>query len=435
MLPRSKRQVRVCELAKGLRDLSELGSFRKWAFDKCIDHIAYRTRMWTNCLSCGHVWPTESMTHKKETCPGCKRKVTVDTTRKKKNHQFARFAYLERVEEFQVIRYFEVNSRQRAAEEPSFYVTELMQHWIIDNKNFEIISQVVGGMGLAYDHFHGSLSLRNKKDLWKYSSRVVRIHPNSDIDPLAVRNGFTKKLQNIEPASLFKCLTYRDMYNSNRLETLVKAGQMSLVNAEMSESSYSYRYWPSIKIAIRNNYLVKDARTWFDYLSQLEQLGKDLHNAKYVCPRDLHNEHNRLTKKIRELDRKRNLERKRKELAHDEAEYKKSKSRFFGIAFSDGELEIKVLESVQEFIEEAEAHKHCVYSNSYYRKDHSLILSAKINGQPVETIEISLSEFSIVQSRGLANKDTEYHKRIIDLVNKNMQVIIDRVNKINKEAA
>lgn len=66
---------------------------------------------------------------------------------------------------------------------------------------------------------------------------------------------------------------------------------------------------------------------------------------------------------------------------------------------------------------------HCVFTNNYFRKKDSLILSARIGEKHIETIEVDLSKFQVIQSRGICNKDTEYHGRIIDLVKKNMNLI------------
>ena len=73
--------------------------------------------------------------------------------------------------------------------------------------------------------------------------------------------------------------------------------------------------------------------------------------------------------------------------------------------------------------------RHCVWSNSYYLKKHSLILSATIDGVRIETIEVSLKTFKVVQSRGVCNTNTEYHDRIIALVDSNMNLIRKRMRK------
>lgn len=75
-------------------------------------------------------------------------------------------------------------------------------------------------------------------------------------------------------------------------------------------------------------------------------------------------------------------------------------------------------------VEEGEAMHHCVYACGYYKKKESLILSAKDKeGHRIETIELSLRTFTIVQSRGVCNSITPMHNEIIELVNKNINLI------------
>ena len=63
---------------------------------------------------------------------------------------------------------------------------------------------------------------------------------------------------------------------------------------------------------------------------------------------------------------------------------------------------------------------HCVFKCEYYARENSIILSAHDReGNRIETIEFSLTENKVVQSRGVCNKNTEYHDRIVNLVNAN----------------
>lgn len=71
-------------------------------------------------------------------------------------------------------------------------------------------------------------------------------------------------------------------------------------------------------------------------------------------------------------------------------------------------------------------HKHhCV--GGYYSKADSLILTACIDGKKMETIEVSLSKLQVIQSRGVCNKNTEYHNQIVQLVEKNIPLIEQRL--------
>lgn len=113
----------------------------------------------------------------------------------------------------------------------------------------------------------------------------------------------------------------------------------------------------------------------------------------------------------------------------DEERFHELKSKFFGIRFTDGTIQVHVLESVQEHLEEGMAMHHCVFDNAYHLKENSLILSATIEGRRIETIEVNLDTLKVVQSRGMCNQNTEYHDQIVNLVNANKRLIRQRMRQ------
>ncbi|KGN94488.1 PcfJ domain-containing protein, partial [Porphyromonas gulae] len=166
-----------------------------------------------------------------------------------------------------------------------------------------------------------------------------------------------------------------------------------------------------------------DIALWCDYVDMLKRLGKDIYNAHFICPDSLQEAHDRVQRKL-QTQREREVEaRKRQKALENEARFQALKAPFFGIAFTDGTIEVRVLESVQEYMEEGQVLHHCVFDNAYYLKENSLILSACINGKRIETVEVSLETMKVIQCRGLLNKNTEYHDRIIDLVHRNINQI------------
>lgn len=231
------------------------------------------------------------------------------------------------------------------------------------------------------------------------------------------------EFHNLLPFDLF-C----ELLKNNQAETLMKTGQYNLLSHFIYHSSKSIStYWDAIRIVTRNGYMVSDAGIWCDYIDLLRYFGKDTHSPKYVCPADLNAAHDHLVRKKRErLERERIEEQKRKAM-ENEVRFQELKSKFFGIAFTDGTIQVRVLESVMDFLEEGTAMHHCVYSSEYYLKPDSLILSACIDGKRIETIEVSLKTMKVLQSRGVCNKSTEYHDRIIELVNKNKRLIRKRM--------
>ena len=190
------------------------------------------------------------------------------------------------------------------------------------------------------------------------------------------------------------------------------------------------QYWAAYKITLRNHYDIIDIALWCDYVDMLRRLGKDIHSPKYVCPENLQEAHDTAQRKLQAQRDKEAETRRRQQAIENEERFQELKSPFFGITFTDGVIQVKVLESVQEYLEEGKALHHCVFTNEYYLKKQSLILSARIDGKRIETIEVSLQTLEVVQSRGLCNKNTEYHDRIINLVNANSNLIRLRINRI-----
>ena len=61
---------------------------------------------------------------------------------------------------------------------------------------------------------------------------------------------------------------------------------------------------------------------------------------------------------------------------------------------------------------------HCVFNTGYYKKPESLILSARTRAENerLETVEISLKDYTIHQSQGLYNVNSPRHEEIQSLV-------------------
>ena len=215
------------------------------------------------------------------------------------------------------------------------------------------------------------------------------------------------------------------LLSDSRAETLLKAGQYPMLRYYLYHSFNIGEYWASIKICIRNGYTIEDGSMWRDTIDLLRHFGKDTNSPKYVCPADLKVEHDKLVAK-RNLQRKHErTEQQRRKAIEDEKQYLKAKGIFFGLAFTDSLICVKVIESVEEMAEEGRTMHHCV--GGYHKRKDSLILSATIDGKRIETIEVSLKTFEVVQCRGVCNENSEYHDRIIALVNKNANLIRQRM--------
>lgn len=279
------------------------------------------------------------------------------------------------------------------------------------------------------------MEIRNCKKSVLYDLYPSKIHPRSHFTPTLKRYGINYRLKGITPLQAIIQIP-----KEPRLETLLKAKQYSLLNYCTSSNTLD-KHWSSVKICLRNKYIVKNAFMWFDYLHLLEKYKKDLHNAHYVCPSNLKDEHDRYVKKrnndykkehavqmheaaIRKEER---LQKLIEEMKKNDIRYKEEKSKYFDIQFTDGVLIICVLKDIQEFKDEGDKLHHCVFTNEYFNRTESLILSARIDGKPIETIEISLISLKVMQCYGTNNQNSEYHERILKLMNQNLNLISQRL--------
>ena len=420
MKPRNKFEQAVLAQSKYLSPITKTQT--KWAFRECIEHYAYRLpKGKSTCMDCGHSWqmiePTEHCT-----CPQCGAGLEVITTRARKLKQRQYFTVLTTSGGYQVLRMYLLISGMEKGYQATSSVMEIGQYWW-DERGRQSIVAVQRTMGHYIDSFayYSPMAIRRDSEAYRFVARCP-LCPEVKLSDTLKRNGFEGKCYGIAPTSLIPALL-----TDSRAETLLKAGRTEHLAYFLSCPRSWDAYWPAYKITLRRGYDITDIALWCDYVDMLRRLGKDTHNAHYVCPEDLQQAHDEVHRKLRARQEREQEEHKRQKAQEDEARFQKLKAPFFGVAFTDGTIQIRVLESVQEYIEEGQALHHCVFTNEYHLKEKSLILSASIDGKPIETIELSLETKEILQCRGLMNQNTEYHERIIELLNQNIKQIQSRV--------
>lgn len=59
----------------------------------------------------------------------------------------------------------------------------------------------------------------------------------------------------------------------------------------------------------------------------------------------------------------------------------------------------------------------------YIMQQAQKMYNKRVNGERMETVEVSLKTFQVIQSRAVYNHTSAYHNRIIELVNRNMGLI------------
>ena len=428
MKPRNRYEKRIISLSKTLSPLSK--TQREKAIINTLLHIVKRTsRGIFTCLECGYEWKSKEIPNK-VMCPHCGIELTVDKTRKRSFYYKDYFNIITVREGIQVIRTFYIESRLKKGSQAQYYISEVFQKWIDPNGKTTLVSKR-RSMSYYIDQWIFSDKLEIRKEHLAHSIIPEYVYQRMKVIPEIKRNGFKGEFHNINPSLLFK-----EILTDNRCETLLKAGYADLLKYVLQNDKYGFdRYWQSIKICLRNGYKIVDSSMWWDMIIALDYLGKDIHNPKYVCPCDLIAEHDRWIRKKEEREEQERLKRIRdryladlKQQKIDDRAYRKAKSKFFGIAITDGEISIRVLKKVKDFYEVGAKLNHCVGTNHYYNKPKSLILSAEIDKKPVETIEVNLDSLEIVQCRGRHNQNTAYHDRIIELMRANMQHIARRIS-------
>lgn len=397
-----------------------------------IDHAktvftkyAFKGKKTTACLECGHIYLNQK--EKNQTCPNCNVKLKVIETNKRKDVEDIYYSAIERKGSFQVIRTFQITKYVTRKEKPKFHVIERTQFWYQQKelKNPIIISQIRNGnMGFSfYDTWSGGMEIR--KSLSKYYLSINGVYPYFSLVPELKKRIDKKMFKKYYPQILI------EQISNYRIESIYKHGLMRLFDYIISDNREIYNEdWSTIKICIRNNYDPIDPVIYFDYLNNLKIFNKDVLNPKYVCPKYLYKEHQRYLKKIQKMQKRKVIKKALKEKENAENSLRSLRKDLFNIEIPMDQIKIKVLKTIDEYIQEGELQDHCVYTNKYYEKNNSLILSARDqNNMPVETIEFDLSNYKVIQSRGRFNKNSKYHDDIIKEVESKKDVF----KKINQK--
>ena len=431
MIPKTKFQKLAFSLSSKLPSLTE--NQKQFAINNIYPPVIYARKSGAmSCQSCGHKWnDKKAVTSSRTVCPHCGKRLNIEVTRK---HHFSEMYYygvITTIQGCQVYRMFSmfINFHFNGKAVYRFY--EVYQHWLsADCRSSVLISRSRTPSVWYYDawNYRSPMEVRKDSPHFRYY-----ISPSAtfliNISKSLKKRGITKNFYGNHPFRLMK-----EVASDNRLETLLKVNQIQALNYVVRYGNID-KYWPSIKICLRHKYNITDL--WFDYISNLIRFGKDIRNPKYVCPDNLQEVHDELVEHIHRIEERERRERQARYLIEEEQRrlkqleeskkeeenYQKEKGKFFDINFTDGVVTVRVLNSIQEFFEEGKEMHHCVFANRYYNHKDSLILTARVNEERMETVEVSLNNLEILQSRGKYNQDSPYHSRIISLVKNNLDAI------------
>lgn len=331
---------------------------------------------------------------------------------------------------------FQVGGVFKVGEEPKAWTIEVFQKWIDPKGKTAIISRLRQPLSIYVDAWVLSKDMDLRNENFAHSVLPQYTLGRMSLIPELKRNGYKGDLHGMSASTLFPLLL-----SDPKFETLMKAEQWELMRYFAKSDYYLEKFWPSVRIAIRNRYHVKEADLWCDMLNILSRLEKDTRNPLLICPDNVleaHNKWDKMLKAKQERERARRMRERmqeqeqryindKKKAKEDEAAYQEAKKRFFDLEISDHEITIRPLKSVSEFIDEAATLHHCCFSNRYFEREQSLILHAVIGGLPIETIEIDLKSMKIVQCRAKFNGTSDYHDRIVNLMNANLHEVAKRI--------
>lgn len=417
MKPRNKKQEQILAMSGQLRPLTT--AQKQWALTHTIDNYALKYKKGKPvCLICGKEFEAEDGMCR---CPHCGAKVEVKTTTQRVLREKSYFNIITAVKDFQVIRMFLmiVEFRKGMKANPAFI--EIGQYWI-DKYGHATVVGLQRTLGLYRDCFaFGSpLEIRRDNDAFQHIADQW-VYPRIRVTDTIKRNGFKNSTYQIHAVKLFKALL-----TNPKAETLMKAGEVELVRHLTYQPMEVDKYWNTIKIAMRHGYRFDDVPKWFDYIRMLEIMDKDLHSPTLIMPEDLTSAHDLY---VRKVNRKREEERReadRKRAIEDQAKFIELKSRYFGLSMSDGQINLHTLDTIDDYYEVGNRMNICVGSAHYFNKSETLVLVAYIGTKQVATIEVSLTDYTILQCRGYANGSCEYSKQIADIIKANTSLIEER---------
>lgn len=437
MRPRTETERRLCEYANILPPLES--EVQEWGFSLFAPeayhwrHRGNKHEIWCQC--CGHreqvepVWEVLAISEQ-WTCPHCGK--TCKVKRKKVDPTPATTAKWMSVIDvrfgLQVVRTFEVYRDNSEKGQTQYYVKEMYQNWMTEKGTEIITSRPSSNVFYRFSWQNGPYEIKKHGGMYDvYAAEDNYLYPRAKVAGYMRSKGLDARMVKSFarmripfPSCLGKWA------KTPYYETLWKAGERDLFKYFMN-GNYRRRlenYKDSIRVARRHRYEFKDAQMWLDYVDELRELGMDDRSPRYICPKDLRAAHAVTSERIR---RKRNAEKEakeKKEIAQREEAYGKHIAPYLGLCFVAGDIEIRPLPTVMSVYEEGEAMHHCIYRMKYWQRTDTLLMSARDKeGKRLESIEVNLRDYKVLQSRGLQNQPTEQHDTIVGLIKKNMNQI------------
>lgn len=419
MKPRTKQQEFMVAWANAHTAMTPRQE--QYAYKHSFWEVALVSRGKCYCTKCKNTWKDKEAEGKaKVTCPHCGKELEV-MAHKTKVKMITYFSVFTTVKGMQVCKWYHVfrNCKMNGTEEyaKSYLGTEFL------TEDGKLKSVEIKRAQMCWN-----------RELWSYGSEPeIRKYSFFDryvvgsasyyerVLPILRRNGFkTNRLYEGREMSVMQGLLSNPI-----IESLVKIGHVGVIYDWLRYGrAFDDDELTAIKLANRHHVVFDSRNKWTDfkdYLRDLKELGKDIHNPTILFPKDFQNAHKKLNEKVmekrqreqRERERQMALERLQKDKAR-KAWINKYAAKFTGMELSNGTFVVKPLISYKEFEAEAIFMHHCIAT--YYGKQDTLLLSIEHDGEKCETAEIDLKNEQIIQCRSRFNQPSQFHDIIVKML-------------------
>lgn len=405
--PKTKEEILIAGLVFADVDFSKIKIFQRKGFE---------TKKGVTCLKCGNTFV--QLENKK--CPHCREKLKVEKTRKRNLNEEKYIEVITTNGGYQVVRMFLAILEARKYQEEKFEIVEVMR-WFISPKG-KIKLMTIATTCFFYEwrwvlSRPSDFEFKKITDRYGYSKWKI----TADITYPKINYIDTFKYCAYNKKSPMFSVSYFEFYlKKPQIEFLAKCGRWEFILYAYRHDNFFDKYRGPIKTVIKNKYKVEDVGIWVDYLKALIYFNKDISSPKWCCPEDLRKAHNRW------------LEKKKQQIEENDIKaFDRRVSPYEGINLGKGDIEIVAISDIDQMKHEAKILKLCYITSNYYKKENSIVLSARVKGVPTEGIEINLKARTIIQIRGYDNNPSPYHDEIKDLVYKNLNKLFQKKKEDN----
>ena len=239
--------------------------------------MGYRTKRLIFCTECSQLFANTGVKDgKTEKCPYCGTTLKVVTSNKRTDKEEQYFCKVDKRKDFLIYRYIYIRRINTHKKPADYFIDEVMQKWVGTDETTTIVAK--SRFIFSTYKFDGwshlsEMAIRQRGKFYYSFEYNVFIHTSYPTQKLMKRYkkyGITKQLPNADPYYYV-----RTIINEPKAETLLKSKQYGLLNYMVNGGApFINRNWATIKICIRNKYIVKDANLFEDYLQLLERYKK-----------------------------------------------------------------------------------------------------------------------------------------------------------------